>query len=69
MNQRTNARWATFTTTLLGAAIAFTGCEAKGPAEKAGASIDKGVQDAKDAVNPPGPVEKAGRSVDKAINK
>ncbi len=52
---------------MLGALASFVGCESKGPAEKAGASIDKGVQDVKDAVNPPGPGEKAGRSVDKAI--
>ncbi len=44
----------------------FTGCE-KGPAEKAGASIDKGVDNIKDAVNPPsGPGEKAGRAIDRA---
>ncbi|MHC5542340.1 hypothetical protein ACYOEI_29300 [Singulisphaera rosea] len=55
---------------LLVGALAFgAGCEEKGPAEKAGESIDKGVQDAKDAVNPAGPVEKAGRSVDKALEK
>jgi len=52
---------------MLGALAAFAGCEDKGPVEKAGESIDKGVQDVKDAVNPPGPVEKAGRTVDKAI--
>jgi len=53
--------------TMFAALAAFAGCEDKGPAEKAGASIDKGVQDAKDAVNPPGAGEKAGRAVDKAI--
>ena len=53
---------------LLGAFLTFAGCEAKGPAEKAGASIDKGVQNAKDAINPPGPTEKAGRALDKAVN-
>ena len=42
---------------LLSAFISFAGCESKGPAEQAGAQIDKGVQDAKDAVNPPGPME------------
>jgi hypothetical protein len=47
--------------------LVLVGCEDKGPAEKAGESIDKGVQNAKDAVNPPGPVEKAGRAVDKAV--
>jgi hypothetical protein len=54
---------------LLGAFISFAGCESKGPAEQAGAQIDKGVQDAKDAVNPPGPMEKAGRALDKGIEK
>ncbi len=51
----------------LGALLAFAGCESKGPAEKAGESIDKGIQNAKDVVNPPGPLEKAGRNVDKAL--
>jgi hypothetical protein len=52
---------------MLGALAGFAGCEDKGPAEKAGESIDKGVQNAKDAVIPPGPGEKAGREVDKAL--
>jgi hypothetical protein len=52
---------------LLGASLALVGCESKGPAEKAGESIDKGIQNAKDAVNPPGPGEKAGRDLDKAL--
>jgi hypothetical protein len=52
---------------LFGAIAAFAGCEAKGPAQRAGENLDKGVQSAKDAVNPPGPVEKAGRGVDKAL--
>ena len=52
---------------MLGALVAFAGCESKGPAEKAGESIDKGIQNAKDAVNPPGPGEKAGRTLDKAL--
>ncbi len=43
------------------------GCESKGPAERAGESIDKGVQNAKDAIDPPGPMEKAGRAVNRAI--
>jgi predicted small lipoprotein YifL len=51
----------------LGALASFAGCEAKGPAEKAGAAVDQGVQNAKDAVNPPGPGEKAGRDMDKAL--
>jgi hypothetical protein len=60
---------APFTSLLLmfGALVAFAGCESKGPAEKVGESIDKGVQNAKDAVNPPGAGEKAGRNLDKAL--
>ena len=52
---------------MLGAIAAFAGCEAKGPAQRAGENIDKGVQNAKDAINPPGPSEKVGRSLDKAL--
>ncbi len=52
---------------LLGACVSFAGCESKGPAEKAGESIDKGIRDVKDAVVPPGPAEQAGRNVDKAL--
>lgn len=51
---------------LLGALLLFSGCESKGPAEKAGEQIDQGVQDAKDAVNPQGPAERAGEALDKA---
>jgi hypothetical protein len=43
------------------------GCEEKGPAQKAGESLDKGVQNVKDSVDPQGPVEKAGGAVDKAV--
>jgi len=51
---------------LFGVVVPFTGCEAeKGPAEKAGAAVDKGIQDAKDAVTNPGPGEKARRAVEK----
>ena len=52
---------------MLEALAPFAGCESKGPAEKAGESIDKGIQNAKDAVDPPGPGEKAGRKLDEAI--
>jgi hypothetical protein len=54
---------------MLGALAACAGCESKGPAEKAGESIDKGIQNTKDAVNPPGPGEKAGRTLDKATER
>jgi len=65
--QRKNRFAAVVVMLLVGAFTTFVGCESKGPAEKAGESIDKGIQNAKDAVNPPGPGEKAGREVDKAL--
>jgi len=51
-----------------GALALAPGCEPEGPAERAGESIDRGIERAQDAVNPPGPGEKAGREVDKALN-
>jgi hypothetical protein len=54
-------------TVMAGALAAFAGCESKGPGEKAGEQIDQGIQNAKDAVNPPGAGEKTGRAVDKAL--
>jgi hypothetical protein len=54
---------------LLGAMVLCTGCESKGPAQRAGENIDQGVQNVKDTINPPGPGEKAGREVDKVLNK
>ena len=53
---------------LVGSFVLLAGCESKGPAEKAGESIDRGVQNVKDAVVPAGPAEKAGRAVDRAVN-
>lgn len=44
-------------------------CREKGPAEKVGESLDKAVEDVKDAVDPKGPVEKAGEKVDKVLGK
>jgi hypothetical protein len=67
-NKRIDRGWL-FAVLLLGAVAVFTGCEAKGPAQRAGENVDKGVQNAKDAINPPGPVEKAGRSVDKTLDR
>ena len=52
---------------LVALVLSFAGCEPKGPAECAGENIDKGIQNAKDAINPPGPSEKAGRSLDNAL--
>ncbi|MDG3008172.1 Rv0909 family putative TA system antitoxin [Paludisphaera mucosa] len=48
--------------------VVGAGCETKGPAEKAGEKIDRGVENAKDAIDPRGPGEKAGAAVDKAVN-
>jgi hypothetical protein len=69
MSSRSKNRISAFAASffMFGALAAFAGCESKGPAEKAGESIDQGVQNAKDAVNPPGAAEKAGRNVDKAL--
>jgi hypothetical protein len=53
----------------LGAIMTLAGCDAKGPAETTGEKIDKGIQNAKDVVNPPGPGVKAGREVDKALGR
>jgi len=44
-------------------------CREKGPAEKVGESVDKAIEDVKDAVDPKGPVEKAGEKVDDALGK
>jgi hypothetical protein len=41
-------------------------CKEKGPAEKAGESIDNAAENVKDAVNPKGPGEKAGEKIDEA---
>lgn len=52
---------------LLSLAGPLVSCREKGPAEKAGESMDKAVDKVKDAVDPKGPVEKAGEKVDKAL--
>ncbi len=67
MNTEWKYRFAPLAASLFVALAAVVGCESQGPAERAGASIDKGIQDAKDAINPPGPAEKAGRALDKAV--
>ena len=67
MSMRWKNRRAFVAALMFGAFVSLAGCESEGPAEKAGKSIDKGIQNAKDAVNPPGPGEKAGREVDKAL--
>jgi hypothetical protein len=45
----------------------LVGCEEKGPAEKAGESLDKAGRNLKDAVDPRGPGEKIGGQIDKAV--
>jgi hypothetical protein len=60
-------RFSSLAAGLVVALSSFVGCEAQGPAERAGQNIDKGIQNAKDAISPPGPAEKAGREVDKAL--
>jgi hypothetical protein len=67
MTKRTTSAFA-LSSLLLGSMVFLTGCETKGPAENAGASIDRGAQNVKDAVVPPGPGEKAGRAVDRTVN-
>jgi hypothetical protein len=47
--------------------VPLAGCDKPGPAERAGANVDKAAQKVQDAVNPPkGPAEKAGRDLDRA---
>jgi hypothetical protein len=67
MNKEVRNRVSPLATLLLGVVAAFAGCEAKGPAQQAGENIDKSVQNAKDAINPPGAAEKVGRGVDKVL--
>lgn len=47
-------------------AACFVSCKEKGPAEKAGESVDEAVENVKDAVDPEGPVEKVGEKIDEA---
>ena len=67
MNKTGKHRVTLLAALLLGAVLTVAGCEAKGPAQQAGENFDKGVQNVKDAINPPGPSEKVGRSLDKAL--
>ena len=50
-------------------AVSLVSCKEKGPAEKAGESLDKAAEKVKDAVDPKGPAEKAGEKVDEALGK
>jgi hypothetical protein len=67
MSKHSKRRSAYLNVLVFGAVVSLAGCEPEGPAEKAGKSIDKGLQSATDAVNPPGPAEQAGRNLDKAL--
>jgi len=53
----------------LAAAFALPGCEPAGPAEKAGASVDKAVKNASDALDTRGPAQKIGDKIDTAVGK
>lgn len=66
MSKNGMSRSAALAALVLGAVVGLAGCEDKGPAQQAGQSVDKGVQNVKDAVTPAGPMEKAARNVDKA---
>ena len=52
----------------LGAAVFLAGCADKGPAQKTGEKIDRGVDKVKDKLDPAGPAEKAGRKIDNATD-
>lgn len=53
---------------LLAALAATTACTREGPAERAGRSLDRAGERARDVVDPPrGPVERLGRTVDRAF--
>ncbi|AOY58266.1 MULTISPECIES: hypothetical protein [Desulfococcus] len=58
-----------------GIMVAVTGCESKGPAEKAGEEIDQSaesikeaVEEAGDEITGEGPAEKAGEKIDETVN-
>ena len=53
---------------LLPLVASVVSCREKGPAERTGESIDRAVDNVKDAVDPKGPVERAGEKVDRALN-
>lgn len=46
----------------------LVGCSDPGPAEKAGQSIDKAVEDVRDKLDPAGPAEKTGEKIDDAVD-
>ena len=48
--------------------VILLGCEKEGPMERAGESVDKAVEETKDAVTKDGPLERAGERVDETVN-
>lgn len=49
-------------------ALPLAACD-DGPAERAGERVDRTLERARDAVDPPrGPVERAGRAIDRAVD-
>jgi hypothetical protein len=62
-------RMAALIVLLLGFGLTFTGCGKKGPAERAGESLDRTGDKIHDAVTPDGPAEKAGKKIDHAVDK
>jgi hypothetical protein len=54
---------------VLGFSLALGGCSKKGPAERAGESLDRTGNKIHDAVTPDGPGEKAGKKIDHAVDK
>ncbi len=70
MKNKRTTRIAGLACVLVGAMALGAGCESEeGPAEKAGASVDRAARDVRDTISPPGPAEKAGRAVDDALKK
>lgn len=47
--------------------LVLAGCSDPGPAEKAGESIDKAVEDVRDKLDPQGPAESTGEKIDEAV--
>ncbi|MEO7100772.1 MAG: hypothetical protein ABI162_15525 [Luteolibacter sp.] len=54
---------------LMPVVASMVSCKEKGPAEKAGESIDRAAEKVKDAVDPKGPAEKTGEKIDRAMGK
>jgi hypothetical protein len=53
---------------LYGAILGAIGCVQKGPAQRAGAALDRAAEDVQDTINPPGPAQRAGRVMDRALD-